>query len=421
MDSREERALGQIETSMALMHRLNGNTQTASVLSLSGHLDCAALAEAVELLYRKHPLLRCSIRQDGQQLRFQADVALAAIQLRCLELQGTQSWLAGVEAQLDEVLDPEVALWKLTLLREFDGSQQHLVLTCHHAIVDALSLVLLLQDLLHFCDQLMAGQPCRVDPAPLAEPLEHYLRTDAERLPENLPSIPPVAFFREVPVEQRRTRILQLELEEAELATLHAAAKRRGFSLNSVLAAALIQAAREVDFGERIKINTAVSLRQRGAELIGTDVLGCFIAVVGAQLQAAGRSLEELAADYQAQLRPKLAHCGQRAPAVAYPALAERSERLRQSRAFEQGVALTNHGVIDFPQAYRFFAPRAYRNVASRVAGNFAVALHVAGFRNRLWVGFTFPAPIMDEGRIALLKRRFQQALLSFSATTEVA
>ena len=55
-----------------------------------------------------------------------------------------------------------------------------------------------------------------------------------------------------------------------------------------------------------------------------------------------------------------------------------------------------------------------YANAASRVVGNFAVALHVTSLASALSLCFTFPVPLMDEALIRLLKSKMQQILLDF-------
>ena len=73
------RPLGQIETSMALMHELNGATQTASLLSFEGPLSATTLLRAAEKLHWRHPLLQSRIVEDQRALHFKTDVPFAQI------------------------------------------------------------------------------------------------------------------------------------------------------------------------------------------------------------------------------------------------------------------------------------------------------------------------------------------------------
>lgn len=412
------RPLGQIETNMALMHELNGSTQTASLLSFAGPLSAATLQRAAEKLHWRHPLLHSRIVEQAGALHFKTDVNFAQIKVHNHPLLSGQTPAQLLQRQLDSVLDPQRQLWRVLLLSTPDRSHHHLLLTCHHAIADAVSLTQLLGELLSLCESQQIGGPSQVQQAPLAPALETHLAPETAPLPPcETPA--PVRFLQTVPLARRRTGIRRLLLDSKTSNELRRLAKARGLTLNSVLAAALLKASCELDLGTQIRINTAVSLRQRAATPIDNSAIGCFIGVANHCLPVAARTLGSIAIDYQRQLQASLPHMAKCMPAQDLDAMRTRIHSLRSYQSFVHGIALTNHGAIEFPH-YRHFKLLDYANAASRVAGNFAVALHVTGFAAALSLCFTFPVPLMDEARIRLLKSKLHQALLDFMSTSEV-
>lgn len=410
------RPLGQIETSMALLHELNGSTQTCSLLSFSGPLSATQLQHAARALHRRHPLLRSRIVEHEQALHFQADVPFTAIDLRCAPVLAEQSVAALLQQQLEQVLDPQRALWSLLLLSTPAADQHQLLLSCHHAIADAVSMQLLLGELLSNAERLLTNAALDDTEVPLAAALEDHL-LDGEQHPSPSATLAAIAYQANLPVSQRRTGIRRLLLDRRLTTRLQQHAREQGLSLNSLLAAALLKAAAESEFGAQICINTAVSLRQRANRPITNMVLGCYIGVASHCLTVTGRSLPSVALDYQHQLRASLPHQAHRSVLSSLASNRTRIGALPEQQGFTQGIALTNHGACVFP-VYRHFQLLDYANVASRVAGNFAVALHVTGFAGALSLCCTFPMPLMDPARIERLQLRLQLILLDFCATT---
>jgi hypothetical protein len=416
MQQNLSRPLGQIETNMALMHELNGCTQTASLLSFEGPLSAATLQRAAEKLHWRHPLLQSRIVESANALHFKSDVPFAQIKVNNHTLLAGQLPAQLLQRQLDSVLDPQRHLWRLLLLSTPDRRRHHLLLTCHHSIADAVSLAHLLGELLSLCESQQTGAALNIPQEPLAGSLEAHMEPALEP-PTPCETPGPVRFLQSVPLARRRTGVRRLLLDSQTSNELRRLAKAQGLSLNSLLAAALLKAANEVDLGKQIRINTAVSLRQRAAQPIGDTAIGCFIGVASHCLNVVARSLTDLATDYQCQLQGSLPHMAKRQPAQDLETMRTRIHSLRSYQSFAHGIALTNHGAINFPH-YRHFQLFDYANVASRVVGNFAVALHVTGFASALSLCFTFPVPLMDEARVRLMKSKMRQSLLDFISTS---
>lgn len=409
------RPLGQIETAMAGLHEQAGTTQTSSLLRLSGALSETLLRRAAALLWQRHPLLQASIQEDRDGLYYARNARLDDLPIRSLALSDTSAALAQLEQELNCPLDPSRGLWKLALLSAPE-QQHHLLLTCHHAIVDALSLTLLLGELLQFCQALLQESAAQPALSTLAPALEHFL---GEPGPAPLPShLPAPAYQQVAALAQRRTRVQVLSLTTPQQQHLQREARTAGLSLNALLGGALLHACEAIGLGQQIRLNSAVSLRQRAAQPIANDQLGCYIGVVGCDLQVSGRSLLALALDYQRQLQLALQRADQANPGVSLMQVRQRCAQLVQAESFVQGIALTNHGRIELPETPAFVL-HDYLNVACRSAGNFAVAVHATTFAERLNLSFTYVTPLIETARIVALSEHLQRCLLTFGARQE--
>lgn len=418
MDATYERPLGQLETQMALMHEQGGTTQTCSALRLSGELDSGHLRAAAQALNARHALLRCRIRDDGQQLSFCADRPLDDAPVQVLPLGERFNLGRLLEHELAQPLAPEISLWRLVVLSDDRRHEHCLLLTCHHAIADAVTLPQLLSELLQLC-AIEATEQRQAVGSVLPPPLEQQQERQLHVAP-TAPAATAPPHEQLAPLDQRSTRVVRRIVPASVLQRLLLQARQLGLSLNSLLAAALLKAAHEEGLGQRIGLASAINLRQRIARPFDDRRLGCYIGVARTELQVQERSLREIAADYQRQLHallPTQALYQERSGS-----LTERRDQVRQltsSPCFTQGVALTNHGVI------RIAGPeglvlRDYANVASRLAGNFAVAVHATTFQGSLSLCFTFVEPLISTARIERLQQRLYQALLAITPSREI-
>lgn len=406
------RPLGQIETVMASLHELGGTTQTTSALRVRGPLRVALLEKAAALLQQKHPLLRAAIGATADRFYFFEPPLPPAVVIRHARPATAEYWRDELEIELNQPLEPGRALWRLALIESRDGNDPHLLLTCHHAIVDAVSLTVLFHDLLGWCDEMIAGARPVATPLPIPFALDAVLRPPRPAAGEGTPASTGPAYRRLAPLTERRTAVRFDTYGSAELDRLLDTARNAGITLNSLLAASLVRAATSVGLGRRLRVNTAVSLRGRTAAPIPADSVGCYIGVVACDLDTTGRSLVDTAADYQERMRRLLESAGHAQPAVRLGELRQRFVRLRQARAFVQGIALTNHGRLHFP-SHRVFRVTGYANAACRNAGNFAVAVHATTLFDTLTLCLTYVTPLIEHERIATLATAMRRELLS--------
>ncbi|WP_071871818.1 phthiocerol/phthiodiolone dimycocerosyl transferase family protein [Atopomonas hussainii] len=408
-----KRVLGALETRMALQHELHGTTQTTSAVRLRAPLTAAQLWRAVGCLFRRHALLRSRLQRSAAALWLSADALQNDIEVRC-----TQGAHLGVEALLSaamaDVLDPARALWRLHW-HQLTGSDQHwLLLTCHHSIADARSLVQLLNELLQACQD---SDGYAVQPAqPLPAPLERY---------QSAPPSSPVASSshtcawahqRSCSLSQRRPALQRCVLAPAHVAALRGHAQSIGVSLNALLGAALLKAVGSVLGYWQVPLASAVDLRERVAQPVPRQQLGCYIGVAQSCLAAQRVPLAQLALRYQASLREQLPSLAPALPSLALAALRSRFAQWASQAQFSQGMAITNHGLIGLDAGR--WAILDYANVAARTSGHFALALHVSQWQAQLSLCLVFTEPLLTQADAAQVLVAVQQQLNAALADT---
>lgn len=407
-----KRVLGALETRMALQHELHGTTQTTSAVLLRAPLTAAQLWRAVGCLFQRHALLRSRLQGSPAALWLRADALQNDIEVRC-----THGAHLGVEALLStamaDVLDPARALWRLHW-HQLTGSDQHwLLLTCHHSIADARSLVQLLNELLQACQDPDAYAVQAAQPLPAS--LEQYQSAPPSSLTASSSSCG-WAHQRSCSLSQRRPALQRCVLKPSHVAALRGHAQSIGISLNALLGAALLKAVGSVLGHWQVPLATAVDLRERVAQLVPRQQLGCYIGVAQSCLAAQRMPLAQLALRYQANLREQLPSLAPALPSLPLATLRSRFAQWASQAQFSQGMAITNHGVVGLDAGG--WAILDYANVAARTSGHFALALHVSQWQAQLSLCLVFTEPLLTQSDAAQVLVALQQQLTAALADT---
>lgn len=127
----------------------DGRTPFTSVfpVKLLGEIDESRLRHALARVQKKHPLLRCVIKEIVRRPYFVLQDEPAPISLRIVEREGENDWQAEVQkewvAPFDATLEPLV---RLVWLR--GGKVNEFILAAHHCICDGIAGINLLRDCL---------------------------------------------------------------------------------------------------------------------------------------------------------------------------------------------------------------------------------------------------------------------------------
>ena len=137
------RELGIFERALVLSD-LHTPFNVVSVLRLENAPAPEAVQKALHALQERHPLLQAGIKNGAFEKSFDQNFLLTFI-----AAQHEQQWLEIVEREMNTRLHPPSGLFRCTYLGS--PSQADLILTFHHAIMDAASGMNLLDELLRVC------------------------------------------------------------------------------------------------------------------------------------------------------------------------------------------------------------------------------------------------------------------------------
>ncbi len=250
-----ERKLGAFETALTLSD-VHAPLNVVVVLRLAAGPSPEALCLALHALARRHPLLRARIAGAGGRYVFDRRVG-GAIEVRLAEREDSAAWVRETEAELGERLNAAGGPLRCTYVTS-GGGECEMLLTFHHAVMDAASAISLCRELLAACGAAEAGRDPRVgEPLallPAAEELfppafqgwrrslgiGHFLlrQLAAEVVDRRRAG----GAWHPPPPAPTRCRILTFQLSEAETTSLVRRSRRRRVTLHSVFDAALLAA-----------------------------------------------------------------------------------------------------------------------------------------------------------------------------------
>lgn len=266
------------------------------VCRLQGEIDPQRLAEALHLTATAHPMLRARVSYRGRRPEFVFS-PLPAMPWRVVNRLSEQHWESLVREELEAGISPDAAaLWRATLAHGYDRSE--LIITCNHAITDARSLQIILDQVLKLC----SGEESSPTIRPMTHTYEEFLassgrfRVVAKGLSsmarQALRPAPPSFRTPVNPAYQSGDRLTtgfrQMEVDPHRTREIIDAARAHKQSLHGVIAAISLLAARQAlkdrDQGPRsMSLGTAVNARSKLTRPFDKDV-GYFVSGVESRL-----------------------------------------------------------------------------------------------------------------------------------------
>jgi len=318
------RKLGAFELAQALTAE-RSPLNAVAVLEIEGGLPPALLVRALAHLQARHALLGAGIESRGRERYFVSGAVLAgavpAIPVEVGPWRGEGGWIPAVEAELVRPFPARGPLLRCRLLGGGDPEGRgDLLLTFHHAAMDAASGISLLRELFALCRELAAGGEPAVPPSPPPLPppadarfprrflglrgfgaiLPFLVRqgVDEIRYRRRGAPLPP-------PAAPARCRVLPVEIPEGATESLVRICRRRRLTLASVLQAAVLLAAARSFFAGRphllLRHVTFTDLRPHLEPPAGPEELGSFFTMLrlsvefaaGAELWSVARAVQD--------------------------------------------------------------------------------------------------------------------------------
>lgn len=387
-----------------------------AVLRLRGRLDEDALRGALDWAARRHPMLRVRIAHgDGAPPRFTAQ-GVGPVPLRRAPRPAEGSWVPAATEEMNGPFPPEGPLVRLLVLAGADGCD--LILTFHHAVLDALRAYHLMQEVLQVAAGLQAGQrfpPAEAVPAPA--PTAFLPPPEA---PQAAPPFTPRMLPRdgEAPLGTRSTRIVPRALDPDVTARLVARCKaERATPLGAVCAAALLATSRELGEAEPgLALGLPVSLRPLLPREVG-DPVGCYASGITVFARVAPKApFWDLARSAAGSVRAAMDRGEAVAGAWAMEALPTTGEGAaalmeRLDKLPLPAVRISNIGALPAGANLGGIAAEEFHFCAGGAGAGPTWGAGMLTFRGRLVLDFGHPEPLVSRARADRLVQAAMEAL----------
>lgn len=296
------RALSQIEQALTITN-ISYPLSAVCVIRLRKGPSAKHLQSSLDRLKKHYPLLGSVITKKGGGFCFERDLEEKPVKLRPLERNGENHWLGLVRDELNLGFDHGLSpLMRALYLEPSPGTgPSEIILSFHHAIVDAEFLMVFADQLLTLAgqdksglEQVLGTLSKTADPSPLL----------ADILPQSFRM--PRLFFRLLPFMSRQLKnekdykkrtgvkdsaipassennVTTLGFTEEETISLIKWSREQGLSLNSIITAAMLMVVNEFKYDKRKKMLRAVqfaNLRPFTHPPVGKHVAGSFIAMM---------------------------------------------------------------------------------------------------------------------------------------------
>ena len=288
------RKLGLVEKWMALGHDVGGGL-IVNVVYLEGILTPDIVKQALKLVQQRHPMLQVYIVESDDGLYFESK-GITEISLQVIYKQDENEAIKIAEKELHtKFIKGKNPLCRLTLLY----SHQHqntceIIITFHHGIVDGISCMRFIDDLLFYCQQINDGEDIsKVETLDFLPPIENIINYNipTENKNENhqvtneqLTPPPQLIIEHQASANERFTRMLPRILSQEKTKILIEKCKQEKTTVHGAICAAMVFAAAKllsIDKQVNLSYGLPVNLRKYCDPEITDQNLGCFISVLG--------------------------------------------------------------------------------------------------------------------------------------------
>lgn len=408
------RKLSGIEARMAIFHNnLNGSTQGTQVIGITSMLSIDILKSALYYLYQKYVPLQCNIQLIEGDLHFCHGVKFESIPFKVVEIEPNTDFESAIGYEVDQSLHQDVSLWKVTALVNTKTDRHKILITAHHAIIDANGMNVLAKSLFKIISTLLVGNEYHVDGiCEFPKPVDDLLKEQKIYNDQSV-NIIPRQYDQYCSLDRRQTGWKALVINQHMLQAVLKRAEQDKLKIHSVISAAMCLAVSDSNLAAHpINFNTAVSLRflQRADTEILND-LGCYMSIAKTFVDTCNESVSSLAKKYDRELLQKIMTLCIQKSHVDQAQLDIETKKLAHMDCFAHGVGITNLGVIDIPASYEGLEITDYMMLANRVAGNFSVVAHCYEFLGRQYINFVYPKPLLSDATVNKLCDAFSKRM----------
>ncbi len=410
------RSMGLSERLLSYLHG-RGIFVCGHVIRLQGPLTERDLSHGLRALQMRHPLLRVHLPDKGADF---VEAGTAPIELRALRREDTDHWQRIYEEQLATPLPyGDRPLLRVTWLRDASGHEHDLVLGSNHVIIDGASGAAIYHDLLSACMRSIDGQTTLDASLQVLPPVDDLLPPSSQDPQEKRPFKPGsiMTIDRPVRVGKRRSRVFFRAFDADETAFLVGQARAHGTTLNSVLCAAALKAARSVESADcELTLSTNVSLRDMLAAPVPTEHLGSYISSVTTHHRVESESdIWSLARESRAAIKRAIDGAEYLPPRRDRFGWFEKlmlgilAPRWRAGRL--QALNVSNVGRIPFPTRFGPLTATAFYAGSSQHVLGSSMQLAVQTLGGAAFATFVYADPVLSPQRAAGFVEAFDGAL----------
>lgn len=288
------RKLGLVEKWMELGHDLGGGGLIVNIVYVEGILTPDIVKQALKLVQQRHPMLQVYIVESEDELYFQSK-EVKEIPLQVIYKQDENEAIKIAEKELHtKFTKGKTPLCRLTLLY----SHQHqntceIIITFHHGIVDGISCMRFIDDLLFHYQQINDEEDVsQVETLDFIQPIENIINYNIlPQKKENYQStneknslVPQLIIEAQASANERFTRMLPRMLSQEKTKLLIEQCQQEKTTVHAAICAAMLfTAAKLISRDKQVYLSYGfpVNLRKYCAPEITDQNLGCFISVLG--------------------------------------------------------------------------------------------------------------------------------------------
>lgn len=402
---------------MALFHeKLNGSTQGVQVIYFKGNITAELFHDIASHIHAHYQALQCKIEQKNDTLWFSDGVNLDQIEICYSETTTSESLDIFVQNAVNTPIDASKSLWRLQLVKYLDNDQNALILSAHHAIIDANGMHeignVFFLSAAHYLTEKALPELTRYS---LQKPIDDLLQDGTP--PFATPSAYQQPHDSPCPINYRKTHWQTLVLSNEENNKFTERCQQDKLKPHSVISAALCQSLAEVGLAHApFVFGTAVSLRfLQDSNPEYQHPLGCYMSIASNMLEAEKMDLKALAEHYNRVLMQHIMlGCLNKLPSNL-SALNQGIKAMQNNSAFTQGAGITNMAEVGIQTRYGDLIINDYRMLANRVSANFSMVAHCYEFNGAQIIGLVYPSPCLSDATAIAVQTSLQERLLNYA------
>jgi hypothetical protein len=417
------RKLGATEQAMEIMNRYDKYfIVTAS--RIKGNLNEETLKQALDCLQNRHPRLKSRIIGSAELLHFETE-GTPEIPLRVAIASHPEQWQEILQEELNEKLDSSKGLVRAVLVRIASQNDiSYLIVTVHHAIALASTVVRLHSEILTYYQKISAGEKdLSIVSLPALSSIEELLPSSAKGVRGAIANGLFVlrTFLKSLwhrPISlgfdrsnftnsERYNRFVRRQLDKNCTQKLRARCKQEKTTVQGALCAAMLLATTRIISVEKetveIICHSSIDIRRFLDPVINDEnAIVAFSYATGFFNVSKNLSFWQLARQVKSQLDISLMNRHELfSKVMTYKLMTDMS--LANPKIVPDSVAVTNIGSIDIAKMYGSLELEeiGFFPVQSIVNNNFTVA--ATTFTDKMFLNFMFSEPLIERDKIEKL------------------